>query len=140
MKSNELDMEVVVIRPPRGIIFDRNEKIYVQNSPVFDVIFIPSQLFIPDTTILENILGLSREEIRARINKFKRDDGARRQPQELERQVNARQATQLQEQLYEFKGIYLEAKNSREYLYPVGANFLGYINQVNQKDLDNDLD
>ncbi len=140
LKSNQLDMQKIVIRPPRGIIFDRNEKIYVQNSPVFDVIFIPAQLYIPDTTILEDILGLSKEEIRKRISKYPKGDLERVRPQELERQVNARQATRLQERLWEFKGIYLEAKNSREYIYPVGANFLGYINQVNPVDIETDAE
>ncbi|MFN8923122.1 MAG: penicillin-binding transpeptidase domain-containing protein, partial [Sphingobacteriia bacterium] len=41
----------------------------------------------------------------------------------------------LQEQLWKYKGIYIDVRNTRNYTYPVGANYLGYISEVNEGDL-----
>ena len=136
LKSDEKDLKNIVLLPSRGIIVDRNNKVFVQNTPVFDIVVVPKNLYIPDTSIITEHLGLSAEEINSRISKYK--GIARYQPQILEKQVDARTAAKFQEHLWRFSGVSIEARNTREYLYQAGAAFLGYINQVSQSDLDND--
>ena len=47
IKANAVDIDRVAIYPSRGIIYDRAERLYVINSPIFDVEFIPNKITIP---------------------------------------------------------------------------------------------
>jgi len=136
LKSDEKDMKEVILRPSRGIVFDRNQEIIVRNTPVFDLMIIPNELYIPDTSIIEQYLDMSRSEIREKVRQFRGLEMY--QPKTLKKHMDSETATRLSEHLWGFKGIYLEAKNTREYLHPFGANFLGYINQVGPEVLDAD--
>ena len=136
LKADQKDMREVILLPSRGIIFDRNDKIYVQNSPIYNVEFLPKKLQIPDTTILEEFLGLTREQIREKITKYRGLD--RYHYQTLAKQVDTETYTRFSEKLWEFQGMNIEARNTRDYIYPVGANLLGYINQVSPRDLEKD--
>lgn len=136
LKADEKDMKEVILRPSRGIVYDRNMDIIVRNAPVFDLMIIPKELYIPDTSVLETYLEMSREEVRAEIKKFSGLELY--QPKTLRKHLNSELAAKLSEHLWGFKGIYLEAKNTREYLHPVGAHFLGYINQVGPEVLEKD--
>jgi penicillin-binding protein 2 len=123
-----------VIPPSRGVIYDRNGRILVTNTPIFDLLITPNELYIPDTTIFERYLRLDRATIRARIEQaFKY---SRHKASFLEKQIAPDVFYALQEQLWKCRGITVVSRISREYLYPVGANFLGYISEVNKKDIE----
>lgn len=133
LKAEARDLNEETIYPSRGIIYDRNENIYVKNSPIFEVQFIPKEVTIPDTTVLEKYLGLTREQIRTRISKY--GDIARYQWQPLETQLSKETYSRFSEQMWRFEGIKIVARLAREYTYPAGANFLGYINQVDSNEI-----
>lgn len=130
------DLEYQEVYPPRGIIYDRNENIYVNNSPIFDVMFIPKEIRIPDTTLLEELLGLKRETIRSTISAHKQTI-AKFQWQPLATQLSEQQYARFSEQMWRFEGIKVVTKTARQYRYPAGAHFLGFINEVNQNEIDN---
>lgn len=123
-----------VLAPTRGVIYDRKGEIYVTVSPVYDLKVVPSELEIPDTTVLERYLRLDRTELRRRLAAARAYNPNK--PSLLERQIDAETFAALQEHLWATKGIYPEVRNKRDYLYPVGANFLGYISEVNKKDIE----
>lgn len=126
------DLETTEIIPPRGIIYDRYENIYVRNSPIYDIKFLPKKISIPDTTILEDFLGMTREEIRERVTSFR---GLNRYHwQDLKTQLDHATYARFSEQIWRFKGIKAEPKRTREYVYPCGAHFLGFINEVDPGD------
>ena len=123
-----------VLAPPRGVIYDRAGRIYVAVSPVYDLKVVPNELVIRDTAVIEAYLGLSRAELRKRLAAARAYNPNK--PSVLERQVSAETFAALQEHLWSTKGIYAEVRNKRDYLYPVGANFLGYISEVNKRDIE----
>ena len=74
IQAQAVDMEKVDLYPSRGIIYDRKDRLYVKNTPIFDVMFMPSQITIPDTNILVEHLGLTREKIRAALKQYTKID------------------------------------------------------------------
>ncbi|MDW8333975.1 MAG: penicillin-binding protein 2 [Bacteroidia bacterium] len=123
-----------VILPSRGVIYDRAMRIMVTNTPIFDLLITPNELYIPDTTIFERYLRLDRATIRTRIAQaFKY---SRHKPSFLEKQIAPDVFYALQEHLWKCRGITVVSRISREYLYPVGAHFLGYIGEVSKKDVE----
>jgi penicillin-binding protein 2 len=133
IKANAVDMERVELYPSRGIIYDRNDKLYVKNSPIFDVVFLPNQITIPDTTILEKYLGLTRERIRDKIKEYTGLDRYHWQP--LMTKLSSEQFGRFSEHMWKFDGIKVVSRPIREYNYHAGAHFLGYLSKVDSGDI-----
>lgn len=133
--SEAKDLETVPLYPSRGIIFDRKEKIYVRNSPIYDVKFMPKEVVIEDTTLLEKLLRMNRTEIREKITVMNKHSYKRHHWQDLATQLDHVRHASLAEQLWQFEGIKAEPKTGREYVYPCGAHFLGFLNEIDKKGL-----
>ena len=131
-KSNMVRKERV-IQPPRGNIYDRHGHIYVSNSPLFDLRITPHKLHIPDTTLLSELLDIDRGQLDALVHKAMQ--GPRYQESILARYIDPYAHGVMQEKLWDFNGIHFYASSKRQYRFPVGANFLGYISEVSQKDI-----
>lgn len=146
LASTEADLEDIALYPARGIIFDRNEKIYVKNSPIYELKFIPKYITIPDTTILEELLDMSREDIRHEIKKYfdpKEKDynyNKRYQWQTLKKSIDKYAYNKMSEHLWQIGGVSVDVRPTREYGYPCGAHFLGFINQCNPGDIERTKD
>ncbi len=133
IQADAVDMERVELYPSRGIIYDRNDQLYVKNSPIFDVMFLPHQITIPDTTILEKFLGLSREKIRAEIKKWTGIDRYQWKP--LMTKLDKEQWGRFSEHMWKFEGVKVVTRPIREYNYPAGAHMLGYLARIDSGDI-----
>ena len=49
-----------VIYAYRGVIYDRNGKLLVQNDPIFDIKIIPSEIQINDTNLLLSLFKITK--------------------------------------------------------------------------------
>jgi len=132
-KADNNAIKKVIIHPARGIIFDRKGRIYVTNIPLFELMVTPRELVIGDTSLFEKYLHIPRQDIMKRVAVA--DSFSPIKPSVLVRQISAEDYTKFQEHLWQFKGIEPVVKTTRTYRYPVGANFLGYISEVTQKDI-----
>lgn len=122
------------IIPPRGNIYDRNGRLYVSTSPIFELAVTPRELKIPDTTRLCNVVGMTREELRAGIKKARKHSPFKESV--IARFIEPQQFAQLQEQLWDFSGITFNPNSKRQYHYKVGGHFLGYVHEVNQREIE----
>ena len=59
----------IIIYPARGIILDRNNKILVQNEPVYDLMVIPREVKAFDTLELCRLLDLDEAEFQKKFKK-----------------------------------------------------------------------
>ncbi|MEM7509459.1 MAG: penicillin-binding protein 2 [Bacteroidota bacterium] len=121
------------IIPPRGNIYDRKNRIYVSNSPVFEIRITPRELEIPDTSVLTTYLEMSKEEIDFAIRKAKSYSPYKESI--LSQYIEPENYGPLQESMWNFSGVSFTTTNKRYYQYPVGANFLGYISEVDSSDI-----
>jgi penicillin-binding protein 2 len=116
--------------PARGLIYDRNDKLIVFNQAAYDLMVIPAQTLKPDTALLCDLLGISKEtyieRIRAAIKYQKRA------PSVFIKQISAETYARLQEKLYLFPGFYVQARTLRKYAKPVAAHLLGYVSEVDE--------
>lgn len=127
IKADAHDLERVTLYPSRGIIYDRENRLYVINNPIFDVEFIPNQITIPDTSVLEEYLGLSREKIRTEIQKHTKT--ARYQWQTLATKLDEETYGRFSEHSWQFEGIRIVTRPTRAYKFHAGAHFLGYLSK-----------
>ncbi|NAS12826.1 penicillin-binding protein 2 [Poritiphilus flavus] len=119
--------------PERGYIYDRNGKLLVGNQPAYDVMVIPREVQPLDTLEFCSLLGIDKEQF---IDKLKK---ARiyspRLPSVLVPQLSKEDYARLQEKMRKYEGFYIQKRSLRDYLTESAANVLGYISEVNERDL-----
>ena len=128
--------------PSRGLIYDRNGKLLVYNQPAYEVMMIMREVQPFDTLDFCQILGITKEQFVKRVADIKdrrlNPGYSSYVPLLFMNQLSAQEYGVLQEKLYKFPGFYIQNRTNREYEYPYAANILGYIGEVNKKDIEND--
>ena len=126
-----------MIYPPRGIIHDRNGKILVGNKMAYDLLVTPKEVDAFDTTALADVLGVSVEAIREKMDGYRRN--RRRigyQSVVMFKQLPPETYLRFAEVAYKFPGFRGQARSIREYPFNAGGNLLGYVSEVDQKYID----
>ena len=128
-----------VIYPSRGLIYDRNGKLVVYNTPEYDLVMIPKDVIPFDTIDFCNTLQISRSEFDHRWQEMKKGRNYSAFTQQVfMNHLTAEDYGRLQEKLYRFPGFYVVQRILRQYNYHVAANVLGDIREVNARDIEND--
>ncbi len=120
--------------PQRGYIFDRNGKLLVANQPAYDVVAVPLDVEPFDTVAFSKILNITPERLKEQLKKAWAYSP--RLQYTITPQLTKKEYAYLQEQLHKYEGFYIQKRQLRDYQTENGANFLGYIAEVNQRDLD----
>lgn len=134
LSANNNVLRKVVIYPARGVILDRNGKILVQNEPVYDLMVTPREVKPFDTLALCELIGIDKEGFDKRYQKAVNFSPYRASI--FEKQLSAQTYARLQEKLFQFRGFYVQNRTVRSYPDSVAAQFLGYINEVTEKDIE----
>ncbi|PWG79980.1 penicillin-binding protein 2 [Pararcticibacter amylolyticus] len=134
ISANYNVLRKVTIYPARGVILDRKGKILVQNEPVYDLMVIPREVTPFDTLELCRLISLTKEDFKKKFNKANSFSPYRGST--LEKQLSAVTFAKLQEKLFEFPGFYIQKRSVRRYPDSIAAQFLGYINEVNETDIE----
>lgn len=131
-----------VIYPSRGLLYDRNEQLYVSNQPVYDLMIIMREIQGFDTLSFCKMLNINQEEFDNRIEEIKdkrKNRGySRFTPQIFMSQLSVAEYGKIQEQLYKFRGVYAQQRVLRKYTTPHGAHAIGSVGEVNQQQIDAD--
>ncbi len=126
----------VVEFPSRGLIYDRNGELLVYNQSVYDLLAVPAEIGVFDTTTLCSILKVSKEDFKAEFRKAK--SRSRIKPSPVVKQVSPESYAMLQEKMYKYQGFYFQTRILRNYSHNSSAHVLGYIGEVNQSRMEKD--
>jgi len=126
----------VVTQPaPRGIIYDRNGQIIVDNKSQYNVNLIPFEVDKNDSgySLLSHILNIPESEIQRRVKKNWR---GRFLPLRIAEDIDFETLTELEERRFELPGVMYSLEPIRS--FPSRANLshvLGYLREINKEDL-----
>ncbi|MBP5314887.1 MAG: penicillin-binding protein 2 [Muribaculaceae bacterium] len=130
------------IYPSRGLIYDRNDSLIVFNNPTYDIMLVPRDVQEFDTADFCNTLNITRDELIKRFadmrDKKINPNYSAYTPQKLLSHLSQEDYGRLQEKLHRFSGFYIQKRILRQYACNVGANILGNIREVSQKDIERD--
>jgi len=132
--KNAVKKEYVI--PERGYIYDRNNKLLVSNLPVYDVMVVPKQLKPFDTLSFLKYTKLTKESLLKALKKAKAyswNKASLAVPKLYKNEVAL-----LQEKIYKFPGFFIQRRAIRKYHTKSLANVLGFIREVNEKELKKD--
>ncbi|MDR2382881.1 MAG: penicillin-binding protein 2 [Prevotellaceae bacterium] len=114
--------------PARGIIYDRNGNILVENVTTYDIMIIPREFKDVDTAGLCSTFKLSTGEIKHILKGMGRKRDYRAFT--FLKQVSPEQYAVFRERADRFHGFYSVARTVRRYPRNIGGNVLGYIQEV----------
>lgn len=119
--------------PERGYIYDRNGKLLVANQAAYDVMVIPREVKPLDTLEFCRLLKIDKEKFIKKLKKAR--IYSPRLPSVLVPQLSKEDYGSLQEKMRKYEGFYIQKRSLRYYDTKSGANVLGYISEVNERDL-----
>ncbi len=120
----------------RGLIFDRNGVLLVDNRPSYCAAIVPEDIKDPHAlfSFLKQALWIDEKEIRKRLKK--RAYFAPFQARVIKKNLGILEVARLQTHLAEFPGLEILIRSRRHYLYgELASHLLGYIGEINQREL-----
>lgn len=134
--SEKNSSRILTIFPPRAVIYDRNGNKLVTNEPAYDLMVTPKDVKAFDTLDLCEIIGLPIDVVRKRLKDI--SAYSRMKTSIFEAQISKEIYGILQERMYKFVGFHIQNRSIRSYELPIAAQILGYVGEVDQKDIDKD--
>ncbi|MBW2002452.1 MAG: penicillin-binding protein 2 [Deltaproteobacteria bacterium] len=133
-ESNRIDLRDVL--PVRGMIFDRNGELLVDNRASFALGVIPEDIKNPDGLLADigrliEVDGLSAKK---KINK-----GLRQNPFNsvcIKKGLTRDELAKIETNVFHMPGVIIEVKPKRHYLYgPLAAHLIGYLGEIDKEQL-----
>lgn len=121
------------VYPPRGVIYDRNGKMLVDNKVCYDLLVTPSEVKPFDTTALATILDTTEDFIRERMEYYRTyRSRIGFQTVTFLKQLSSETYLRFAESEFRFPGFAGQVRNIRDYPFDAGGNLLGYVSEVDQ--------
>ncbi|HNP96115.1 MAG TPA: peptidoglycan glycosyltransferase, partial [Cyclobacteriaceae bacterium] len=125
--------------PFRGLIYDRNGKLIVYNTPEFDINIIRKEVKQFDSARFCEVFQMSREELRKRFKEMRaRKEYSPYKPTLFIDRLSNPEFARIQDHLDEFPGLYVQARTTRSYTTSALANALGYVSEISKDQLGRD--
>lgn len=136
LKSEKNAVRLKSIKSSRGLIFDRNKQLLVDNRPSYNL-----KIVLEDTKDLDHtlkrvaqLIDEDPEEFKAEIAKAGR--GAFYKPVTVKTGISRDQLAIVEAHKFDLPGIYIDIEPTRHYIYrKTAAHLLGYLGQVNSEEL-----
>ena len=125
--------------PKRGYVYDRNGKLLVANQPSYDVMVIPREIEPLDSLEIQefcDLLGIDVDTYEEKLQKA--INYSPRLPSPFVPQLSKEDYAVLQEVMWKYEGFYIQKRSMRAYQTNIGANVLGDLGEVGQRDINRD--
>lgn len=126
-----IEKEVI---PSRGLIFDRNDSLIVYNAPVYDIYFVLNKLDKADSCKIADFLGIQAKTFTEKVNEARKKKFYKK-PFPLLKRLSEEDYAYIQEDLYQFPALTVKMNTERRYRYPNAAMILGYMGEVNDREI-----
>ena len=135
-KAERNIIQEIIEYPFRGLIYDRNKKLVVYNDPIYDLMVVPKDVYIPDTVAFCKLLGITMEAFNEKMSQAR--DYSSVKPSQFLKKISQEEYASIQDNLYQYNGFFVNSRTVRKYTLPIMANSIGYIGEIDQNQLDND--
>jgi len=130
-KSNALRQEFV--SPARGLIFDRNGTLLVDNEPIYSITIKPAKFDMDKIPLLASIVGVPDSVVQRKVKEAQHFSWYR--SSRLFTEVNFDVFSKIQENIWRLPGIGHQIESKRHYPTPTNiSHILGYLREASEKD------
>lgn len=135
-KAERNAIQRVVDHPYRGLIYDRNGKLMVYNNPIFDLMLVPKEFEVKDTTRFCQLFDIEKEELIKAYNAARKYSWVK--PSPLIKQISTTDFGKIQDYLIDYPGLFIMTRSVRSYPLPIASHALGYIGEISGTRLERD--
>lgn len=134
IESSSNSIKRVMEVPFRGQIYDRNEKLMVYNTPVYDLLVTPYKAKVQDTLQFCRLLNIERSTFDSLMTAAA--SYSRAKPSMFLRQLSREDFARIQDIMVDYPGFEFAKSSMRTYLAPTMANSLGYVSEITKGQLE----
>ena len=120
----------------RGIIYDRNGNLLVHNDPVFDLMVIPKEAHVEDTSRFCELLNITEDDFKTRMASAIDYDVF--QPSVFIKMLSIEDFGRFEDFLVDYPGFFPQVRSLRGYSHQSLANTLGYVGEISRPMLQQD--
>ena len=125
--------------PFRGLIYDRNGKLLVYNSPEYDLEIVKKEVVNFDSARFCEVFDLTLQDLRLKFKELRaRKEYSYVKPTVFLRQLSNYDLAKIQEYIDEFPGFYIQPRTTRAYTTKALANAIGYVSEISKTQLERD--
>ncbi len=135
-KAERNAIQRVVDHPYRGLVYDRNGKLLVYNNPIFDLMLVPKEFEVGDTARFLELFRISKEDLIESYTSARKYSWVK--PSPLIKQISTTDFARIQDYLIDYPGLFIMTRSVRSYPLPIAAHALGYIGEINARQLEGD--
>ncbi len=129
--SSQNSIRKLPIDAPRGLMFDRNGVVVVDNQPLYTLQVTPSEFDSKSLPLLSELLGITISELEAKIAEGRAYN--RFAPTKVVRDLTPLQLARIEENLWHLPGVSFAMESKRKYLPNVrGSNIFGYAKAISK--------
>lgn len=130
-EENSIRQEFVT--PSRGLVYDRNGVLIVDNEPIFSITVTPTNFDREKIPLLADLLEVPDSLIRERVDEAQRYSWYRTSP--LLTDVDFETFSRIQENIWQLPGIGQQTESKRHYPTEMSAShILGYLREADRDD------
>jgi penicillin-binding protein 2 len=126
----------IVDHPYRGLVYDRNGKLLVFNNPIFDVMIVPKEFKVGDTTRFCELFKISKEQLIESYTTARKYSSVK--PSTFIKQFSTKDFARIQDFLVDYPGLFIMTRSVRSYPNSTGGHALGYIGEISSGQLERD--
>jgi penicillin-binding protein 2 len=133
-ENNRIRLEDIA--PTRGIIYDRNGRILVDNRPAFQLAIVPEDVSDLEKTLTEmsRILEVEQGQLAKRVGSAPK--GTPFRPVVLRRDMTRDQVAAVETHRFHFPGVLVQIEPKRSYERPsFAAHLIGYLGEIEETQL-----
>ncbi|MCI0433914.1 MAG: penicillin-binding protein 2 [Gemmatimonadetes bacterium] len=135
LQARQNRMRPVVVRAPRGTIYDRQGRIVAENIVGYQVLLMPADIDTLRAQVarLQPVLGLDSADV---VRAFRRYQRAPHLPMDVVRDASPESVARLEERRFLFPDVLVQEYPKRH--YPAGpaiAHFIGYVSEISEAEM-----
>ncbi|WP_445666492.1 penicillin-binding protein 2 [Fodinibius sp. AD559] len=132
--SRENSLRQEVINPARGLIYDRNGNLIVDNQPIYTITVTPASYDPTNTPILAELMDVPVKEVEKRVQEAR--DYSYYRSSRIFTEVDFKTFSIIQESIWQLPGVGHQIESKRD--YPVdslkASHILGYLREVSKEE------
>jgi penicillin-binding protein 2 len=132
-RAAQISSTIKNIQPPRGFIYDRNQKLLVGAEQAYDVMILPKAIKKSDSLIICQLFNLSIEELRVKIKEACSGYNVSYKASVFYEALTKSEYAKIAPTIGQISGLYGSIKTQRGYPLPIAAHVLGYIRKISKR-------
>lgn len=124
------------ISPFRGMIFDRNEELLVDNRPSYQLYVIPEDIQDRARLLssLQDLIGLDPGQVSKKLSKAKTRYTFK--PILIKKNISRSELAVIETNVFNLPGVMIEVKPQRNYIFgELAAHLIGYLGEISEDQL-----